>query len=45
MNPSIIEMTSHSCFHSILTTSLATRNVSVTHQRRPMQICKGDYLI
>ena len=42
-NPDIIEMISHSCFHRILPTSLATGNVSVTHHRRLMQnTCKGD---
>lgn len=43
LNPDIIEMISHSCFHRILPTSLATGNVLVTHPQRLMQnTCKGD---
>lgn len=42
-NPDIIETISHSCFHRILPTSFATRNVSVKHHRRLMHnTCKGD---
>lgn len=42
-NPDITETISRSCFHRILPTSLATRNVSVKHHRRLMHnTCKGD---